>query len=101
MYNNYINGRPHPPPTPPTKDQIKEAKNELLYDPDGNIDDPINRKDVEPSDENKEHVRVLQYLIDNPEYEKSIGGSRRRRPSRKYKKSKRVFRKKSRSTRRR
>ncbi len=29
------------------------------------------------------------------------GGSRRRRPSRKYKKSKRVFRKKSRSTRRR
>jgi len=32
---------------------------------------------------------------------KQIGGSRRRRPSRKYKKSKRVFRKKSRSTRRR
>ena len=31
----------------------------------------------------------------------SPGGSRRRRPSRKYKKSKRVFRKKSRSTRRR
>ena len=36
------------------------------------------------------------------EYNKSPkGGSRRRRPSRKYKKSKRVFRKKSRSTRRR
>ena len=31
----------------------------------------------------------------------NMGGSRRRRPSRKYKKSKRVFRKKSRSTRRR
>ena len=31
----------------------------------------------------------------------NAGGSRRRRPSRKYKKSKRVFRKKSRSTRRR
>ena len=36
------------------------------------------------------------------ERRKSYGGSRRRRPSRKYKKSaKRVFRKKSRSTRRR
>ncbi len=34
-------------------------------------------------------------------FNKPFGGSRRRRPSRKYKKSKRVFRKKSRSTRRR
>jgi hypothetical protein len=37
-----------------------------------------------------------------PNIDKPFGGSRRRRPSRKYKKSsKRVFRKKSRSTRRR
>jgi hypothetical protein len=89
--------------TPPTKPQIEAAKEALLKNRNGSIDDAKNRKDVEPSDENVKHSKVLQYLTDNRNYIPTNGGSRRRRsrPSRKYKKSKRVFRKKSRSTRRR
>jgi hypothetical protein len=87
---------------PPTKPQIEAAKEALLVNRAGSIDDAKNRKDVEPSDENVKHSKVLQYLTDNRNYIPTNGGSRRRsRPSRKYKKSKRVFRKKSRSTRRR
>jgi hypothetical protein len=87
----------------PTKEEIEQAKNALLEKRDGNISDTTNRKEVERTPENEKHARVLQYLIEHPDYENSFGGSRRRRrPSRKYKKSsKRVFRKKSRSTRRR
>ena len=47
---------------------------------------------------------IYKILPDKTEtlvYSRSKGGSRRRRPSRKYKKSKRVLRRKSRSTRRR
>ena len=55
--------------------------------------------------ENQGYVRANDFDDINPTKKdgrrKSYGGSRRRRPSRKYKKSKRVFRKKSRSTRRR
>ena len=51
----------------------------------------------------KSQATYNQRLATATEYNKpkNAGGSRRRRPSRKYKKSKRVFRKKSRSTRRR
>ena len=88
--------------TPPTLAEINAAKKELLVDRNGSISDTTNRKEVDPSDENMIHSKVLQYLTDNPGYNPLNGGSRRRRrPSRKYKKSKRVFRKKSRSTRRR
>jgi hypothetical protein len=88
--------------TPPTSAEIIAAKKELLVNPEGSISDTTNRNDLPPSEENVKHSRVLQYLTDNPGYIPTDGGSRRRRrPSRKYKKSKRVFRKKSRSTRRR
>ena len=89
--------------TPPTKTQIEAAKKELLKNPNGSISDTTNRKDLPPLEENMKHSQVLKYLTDNPGYIPPNGGSRRRRrPSRKYKKSaKRVFRKKSRSTRRR
>jgi hypothetical protein len=94
--------------TPPTKKEIDDAKNALLNDPAGDINDISNKKDVPPLEENIKHANVLQFLIENPEYIPPQGGSSRRRrrslskSSRKYKKStKRVFRKKSRSTRRR
>jgi hypothetical protein len=87
---------------PPTSAEIIAAKEALLVNRDGSISDMENRNDLPPSEENVKHSKVLQYLINNPNYKPLNGGSRRRsRPSRKYKKSKRVFRKKSRSTRRR